>query len=134
MSKSTLGGRLKELRVKKKISQERLGELVGVSRSTISMYEINRREPDTDTLKRLAEFFGVSTDYLLGRSRYFPEGQDPLPGGVREPGDPLVWPGEPEPDPVLGDIQRRIKKLTPAGRLKLLQVLTWIEEIDEKRR
>ena len=58
--------RLVELRKDEDITQERLAELVGISRSAISLYEIDKREPDFETLKRLAEFFDTSTDYLLG--------------------------------------------------------------------
>lgn len=49
-----------------KMSQEKLGALVGFERSTIAMWEAGRSEPDNKTLIKLAEIFGVSTDYLLG--------------------------------------------------------------------
>jgi transcriptional regulator with XRE-family HTH domain len=44
-----------------------LGLIVGVAESTISLYENGKRQPDNATLIRIAEYFGVSTDYLLGR-------------------------------------------------------------------
>ncbi len=49
--------------------QEQLGELINVTKVSISGYENGNRTPDTDTLRRLADVFGVSTDYLLGRSK-----------------------------------------------------------------
>lgn len=49
-----------------KMSQEKLGELVGVGRSTVAMWECCKSEPDNATLIRLSEIFNVSTDYLLG--------------------------------------------------------------------
>ena len=58
--------RLIELRKAKDITQEQLAELVGISRSAISLYEIDKREPDFDTLRILAKFFDTSADYLLG--------------------------------------------------------------------
>ncbi len=64
------GPRLKQLRNEKKITQSDLAKLLGVSPSTIGMYEQNRREPDTKTLKIFADYFEVSFDYLLGRSEY----------------------------------------------------------------
>jgi transcriptional regulator with XRE-family HTH domain len=60
--------RLKSLREEKKLSQEELSQLINISRSTLSMYEINRRQPDPETLQKIADFFDVSVDYLLGRT------------------------------------------------------------------
>lgn len=60
--------RLKELRINKGYSQQKLADKVGVSRSTISMWEINSSQPDNEMLIRLALLFEVSTDYLLGRT------------------------------------------------------------------
>ena len=51
------------------ISQTELGKKIGVARSTICQYESGRREPDNETLQRLADFFNVSVDYLLGREQ-----------------------------------------------------------------
>ncbi len=60
--------RLRELRKEKNISQSSLGKIVGVSKSTISLYEAGKRQSDYDILVKLADFFNVSTDYLLGRT------------------------------------------------------------------
>lgn len=63
-----LGTRLKDLRNQEKLTQKQLAEKINVTHVSISGYESGNRSPDTDTLQRLADFFGVSTDYLLGRS------------------------------------------------------------------
>ncbi|MGX9931996.1 helix-turn-helix transcriptional regulator [Virgibacillus salarius] len=63
------GKRLKELRKQKKLTQKELGEIINVSKVSISGYESGDRTPDTDNLKRLADYFGVSSDYLLGREK-----------------------------------------------------------------
>lgn len=60
--------RLKELRESKKISQQELAAKIGVSQSTIGMWESRKREPSFSTIEKIADFFGVSVDYLLGRS------------------------------------------------------------------
>ena len=60
--------KLKELRTNNKLTQQELASVLKVSASTIGMYEQGRRSPDTDTLNRLAEHFGVSVDWLLGRT------------------------------------------------------------------
>lgn len=63
-----LGRRLLVLRKNKDITQEELGRQIGVGKTTISNYETGYSSPDSDTLTKLADIFGVSTDYLLGRT------------------------------------------------------------------
>lgn len=63
-----LSTRLKTLRNEKKLTQKQLAEKINVTHVSISGYESGNRSPDTDTLQRLADFFEVSTDYLLGRT------------------------------------------------------------------
>ena len=60
--------RFRYLRQSKNLAQSQLANLIGVDRSTISSYESNIRQPSLDTLSRIADVFGVSTDYLLGRT------------------------------------------------------------------
>lgn len=63
-----LGKRLKRLRKDKKLTQEQLGRKINVTKVSISGYENGNRSPDTETLQKIADFFDVTTDYLLGRS------------------------------------------------------------------
>lgn len=60
--------RLRHLRKSANISQQTLGDAMNVTKVSISGYETGNRKPDTDTLQKLADYFDVSTDYLLGRS------------------------------------------------------------------
>lgn len=60
----SIGSKLKILRKGRKMTQEQLAERIGVNRATISNYEIGRRSPSLNDLKRFAEFFGVSLDYF----------------------------------------------------------------------
>ena len=60
--------RLRALRKSANISQQTLGDAMNVTKVSISGYETGNRKPDTETLQKLADFFDVSTDYLLGRS------------------------------------------------------------------
>lgn len=60
--------RLRELREGKNISQKELGEIFNVAQNTISNWEKGSREPDASTLLKLADLFGVSVDYILGRT------------------------------------------------------------------
>lgn len=58
--------RLKELRTEKKLSQTELATILNVSQRSISSWETGFREPNFETLKQIAQFFHVTTDYLLG--------------------------------------------------------------------
>lgn len=60
--------RLKKLRKMKKISQLKLAMDLNMNQNTISRYENLEREADYETLIKLADYFGVSIDYLLGRT------------------------------------------------------------------
>ena len=60
--------RLKYLRKTRKISQLRLALDLNMNQNTISRYENLEREADYETLIRFADYFGVSLDYLLGRT------------------------------------------------------------------
>lgn len=59
---------LVKLRKQKDLSQYEITNLLGIPRSTYAMYEAGHREPDFAMLKKLADFFNVSIDYLLGRT------------------------------------------------------------------
>lgn len=60
--------RLKELRENKRLSQLQLAMELGLTQNSISRYETGAREADYKTLIRFADYFGVSIDYLLGRT------------------------------------------------------------------
>ncbi len=60
--------RLKELRKSKKISQLKLAMDLNMNQNSISRYENGEREADYSTLIVLADYFGVSIDFLLGRT------------------------------------------------------------------
>lgn len=58
--------RLKELRHEKNLSQTDIAKALGVTRQAISLYEKGDREPKIDTWQKLADFFKVPTEYLMG--------------------------------------------------------------------
>lgn len=62
-----IGDTLKRLRTKKDLTSEELCSKIGIKGGSYRNYERNDRKPDYDTLVKLADFYGVSTDYLLGR-------------------------------------------------------------------
>lgn len=66
MEGNRFGKVLKELRCEQGISQRELGKRLGVCNQTVSFWEGGQREPDLDFLVKIAEYFEVTTDYLLG--------------------------------------------------------------------
>ena len=60
--------RLKKLRLNKHLTQDELAPELGISRSTLGMYETGKREPDFETLETIADFFNVDMNYLIGYS------------------------------------------------------------------
>ena len=63
-----IGRRISSLRNEKKINQRDFAEILGVSNGAVGMWETNKRQPDLETIKNIASFFNVTTDYLLGKS------------------------------------------------------------------
>ena len=66
--KKILGKRIKELRELKDLTQEQLGKMVNLSQQTIGHYEVDRANPDLETLKKFVNIFDCSFDYLVGNS------------------------------------------------------------------
>lgn len=64
---STIGSRIRELRTSRGLLQDKLGQMVGKDRPNISQYETGGSVPPCETLSRLADALGTTTDYLLGR-------------------------------------------------------------------
>jgi len=60
--------RLTALRKQKKLLQADLANKIGIARATYGAYEQGTRQPDFETLEKIADYFDVSTDYLLGRT------------------------------------------------------------------
>lgn len=77
-----MGEILAELRKDKNLKQKDLAELLNLSIGTISNYETGSHEPDFTTLNKLADFFHVSTDFMLGRTT--------LPYDISRLNEPLI--------------------------------------------
>jgi len=99
------GARIREQRKLRGWTMKQLGQMLELAESTISGYENEIRSPDPGTLLKLAEIFGVSVDYLLGRTaepgNAPSAGQaDPADGGqLRESSAPYyaaIWDGQVE--------------------------------------
>jgi len=65
---SVFSARLRELRASKKVTQKKVAESTGLSERAYQHYELDEREPGLGSINKLADYFEVSTDYLLGRT------------------------------------------------------------------
>lgn len=65
---SKISERLKDLRAEKNLSQNQLCEQLGIARTTYANYEQGTREPSIEMIILFCNFFGVSADYLIGRT------------------------------------------------------------------
>lgn len=61
---NSIGSKLKTLRKGRKLTQQELADKLGITRCTVSNYEVGRRSPHISELKRLADFYGVGLDYF----------------------------------------------------------------------
>lgn len=86
----TVGLRLKQARLLKgerdgkRLTQAEVAEAVGISRSTLTAYERDHDVPGRDTMRALANFYDVSTDFLLGDSSLFPADSDDVAHNTEE--------------------------------------------------
>ena len=69
-NRSVFAERLKQLRTEKNIGQNALAEALGISNASISYWETGKQIPSSEAVFKLAQFFGVSADYLLGLKDY----------------------------------------------------------------
>lgn len=64
---NNIGYRISELRKQAGMSQFQLAKVLDIAASTLGMYETGKREPSLKVMQRIADYFNVTTDYLLGR-------------------------------------------------------------------
>lgn len=109
MTRNNLPTRLRELRESAAKTLDEAGKDLGVTESALSRYETGKRDPDPDFLRRAADYYHVSMDYLFGRT----EEKDTALSKFARPAGPLVE------IPVLGHIRAGVPLLA------YQQVLRW---------
>lgn len=80
------GDRLKELRKKRNLTQEEISEICQVAKQTISNWENNITQPPFDIVKKLAQYFGVTIDYLLNFTQDDADNVEKLKTALKEAG------------------------------------------------
>jgi len=134
-----LGKRLVILRNKKGLTQEQIALIFKMSRSTYAQYEVDRRKPDYDTLKMFADYFNVSTDYLLGLT------DDPVPyeknneeakrffrDAVKDDPELLNFWLEIENRKELKLLFQQVKKLSPEALRDVIKFARFVEVEEQK--
>jgi len=101
---------LKKLREEQNMSQRALAKVFGLSPSTIGMWESGRREPDFSMINQIADHFGVTADFLLGRNENGTIGFDDFTYAMYREG----------------------KTLTPESKKKLLELARFFREQEAK--
>lgn len=108
--------RLREWRLKRDLTQEELAWKAGVPVVSVSHFETGHRFPNAESLRRLAEALGVTTDYLLGRVK------EPT-GGDLEGADPEV-----------AALFRKFQGMSEEAREQVKQLFNTVDAMDKKRR
>ena len=108
--------RLKELRGKHGLTQEQLASIIGVERSSVGKYEGKQSViPSTDILNKIADYFDVSIDYLLGRTN-----------GEKIENAPTSFDASANiPEPILR-LTEKFEKLSPSRQGDILKILEYL--------
>ncbi len=113
-----LGEKLKELRAKHGLTQATFAEIFNISSGTIAMWETGKRTPDIEMLNRIAEYFGVTLDYLVGNE--IKQNNFESENYIEQDEDLII-------------LNRNAKKLSPEKRKQLLDMakLMFKEEFND---
>lgn len=108
---------LQQLRKEARLTQDQISDALGIPKRTYGSWERNERQPDFDMLCKIADYFNVTTDYLLGRTPMEIEvihGEPPpLPEGQLE----FVF--EPEETPTADELERKIIEIVQRELAKM---------------
>lgn len=108
--------RLIELRKRKKLIQQNMADLLQITRSAYVRYEKGQNQPPNDALVKLADYFDVSTDYLLGKTN------DPMPPDAKKEA-----PSEEEARQMLEDSLHKVGQLDPDEHITIEQYRSFIK-------
>ena len=127
------GEKLRYLRSRRGLSQKELTDRLQINRSTYARYETSATQPDFDTLSRLADFFDVTIDYLLGRSESASDNQITIAGQeINLTAEELQLFNELKKHPVMfhdlaSDPEKKVKELLKMYKMKKM----FLEEDEE---
>lgn len=116
-----LSDRLKSLRTRRKITQSDFAKVIGVARTTYAMYEQGQREPDYATLQKIADYYEVSLDFLVGR-----ENEKSTSNNENEEFEALI--NDPEAD----QFYKEFKESPEERRKALLAAWEYLKSLEKK--
>lgn len=129
--------RLEQLRYEKELTQQQMADILGITRQAYGNYENGKREPDFITIKKLASFFGVSLDYLLGDSdirKTSEQHSKSLKEESHYTTNNNLPPVFDDLDPETIKILNRAEKLTPGAKEQLKEAIKWVFELDAREK
>lgn len=123
------GDKLRLLREEKKLSQKEMAEFLQITRQAYNYYENDKRSPDYDTLRNIANYFNVSTDYLLGQNT---EPANQVTEALADDPDlEAFWDTMKERE----DLQlmfKKTKELSPAAIKQIIGIIKLIEDREDE--
>ncbi len=115
---TTLSNRIKTLRTERGLTQEELGKICGVVKSTVSLYEHGKSVPNDQIKTEMCRYFGVSMDYLLGLT----DDRAPTPEAAPDP---------PASDPAILEALSYLEGLSDDAMASALRCLQAIKTLDD---
>lgn len=132
MTKPQYALRLAELRSARGLTQQQLADLTGLTRGRLNNYEQGTREPDLVTLQSLADFFQVTTDFLLGRTDttgdFTAETMSKIDQALDEDPELLAFWLETKKRPDLQLFLKQVKSASPKAIRQMMTIIKMIEE------
>ena len=120
--------RLKFLREEKGLTQQELGQIFKISRSSISKYEAGERRPDPSSLKAFAKYFCVSVDFLLGSTDARVAPEKVIDNALHDDPELMEFWSEMKKREDLQLLFKQVKPMTPEGVKKVIRVIKAMEE------
>lgn len=127
---ATFPERMKALRKEKDITLEELSEILGTTKATLSRYENNLRIPNVDFIDELANFFNVSTDYLLGRTDIKNQSEK-ISNAVEDDPELIEFWNELKEREDLQLLFKQTKNLSPKDIKQIIRIIKAIEDEED---
>lgn len=122
--------RLKKLRQEKELTQDDFAKELNMSRSAIASYESGRNEPPYEVLRRIADFFNVTTDYLLGKT-HSRNVTDEITDAVKDDPELLEFWDDLREREDLQILFKQTKKLDKKGIQQIIRIIKAIEDEED---
>lgn len=127
----TFSDRMRNLRKEKDVTLEELANILNTTKATLSRYENNLRVPNADFIQELAEFFNVSTDYLLGRTDIKNPSIE-ISNAIENDPELLDFWNELKEREDLQVLFKQTKELTPKGIQQIIRIIKAIEDEEDR--